>query len=98
MDLPKGLKIVSDPSIKSGTVEFRSNKTVCKIENIKCPVVKKYNKLPKGPERIVERIPPDPKITNIKYDPSVSLRDADRQYVGINNNTVYRYLGKRYGK
>lgn len=122
MDLPIGkgsgkLNIKVDKNVPNTEVRMYSgNGTYLgKIENIKCPVVENYNRS-KGKDRTVERTAPDSSITNIKYNPNVKLKDADRQYVllalehfegsiseasralGISKNTIYRYLGKFYGK
>lgn len=122
MDLPVGkgsgkINVIADKNVPNTEARLYdgNGKYVGKIENIKCPVVEKYNET-KGPPRTVEILKPDSTITNIKYHPSVSLKEADRQYVllaleyhkgciseaarflGISKNTIYRYLGKFYGK
>lgn len=115
MELPKGqMNVIADASVPKGEARLvQDGKVIGKITNIQCPVVQQYKQ---RRQRTVERFKPNPKITNVTFDPKVSLEQIEKQYVllalekyngsisqaaralGIGKNTIYRHLGKFYGK
>ena len=79
MDLPKGIKIVSDQSVPKGEARFvQDGKVVGKITNISCPVVEQYKR--RGRASTLNK--PDPGFCDgIVYNETITMKELERFWI-----------------
>lgn len=79
MELPKGIKVVSDASIPKGEARLvQDGKVVGKITNISCPVVEQYKR--HGRATTLKR--PDPGFCDgIVYNENIQLKELERFWI-----------------